>query len=331
MKKFPFLPLEIVIWFILAGLITFMGIDRFKDNSILFSRYTLEFQDIDGLNVGSPVRFMGYQVGHVTKVELLDSKIYVSFKITEKKTKIPNASVARIEFSGIGGSKSLEIMPPEKEIACQSIKKGIYAKEPIRINSIMEVQSAIFENVLDFCRGILAFLSRESIDKTRKNIKHTALQIEETNKSIDKNIEKINSSGKNITEQAKNIKQTIDEQNKNIDTIYKSINILAEDKKFKDNMDEIQKTIDNFSQNISPKKTNEQVCKVTEDLNNINSNINQFSKSLNKVKNREVEYINKINDSLQKTTDKMQNFIDFSKSKLKIEESKDKINSKRVS
>ena len=63
--------------------------------------------DVDGLIVGSPVRMMGIEVGHVTKIKPIKDEVFVRFIITEKDLKIPQGTVATVEFSGMAGSKSL--------------------------------------------------------------------------------------------------------------------------------------------------------------------------------------------------------------------------------
>ena len=41
--------------------------------------YYMFFKDVDGLAKGSPVRFMGFQIGYVRDVKVFDESIFVSF------------------------------------------------------------------------------------------------------------------------------------------------------------------------------------------------------------------------------------------------------------
>ena len=76
--------------------------------------------DIDGLIVGSPVNFMGVPVGHVTKLKIVnDDEIFVKFVIKDKSIKLPKGTIANVEFSGLGGSKSIELYPPDKNYVQQ--------------------------------------------------------------------------------------------------------------------------------------------------------------------------------------------------------------------
>ena len=71
--------------------------------------------DVDGMIVGSPVKYMGVQVGYVKNIKILTNNVYVKFVITEKDLKLPKGVIATVEFSGLGGSKSLELYPPKEK------------------------------------------------------------------------------------------------------------------------------------------------------------------------------------------------------------------------
>lgn len=319
MKKFVFLLLELLAGLLLFCLLLFLGIDKYKEHINSHSSYTITFKDVDGLSVGSPVRLMGTQVGNVTSLELLDSEIYVTFRVSKKSIKIPDNSTASIQFTGLAGSKSLEIMPPNTKFSTS--KKVILAEEPIRINSVMQVQTAIFESVLDFCQGMLAFLSKNSIETTKKNLQTTSKYIQETNQDMDEAVKNIQDSGSKISENTKEIQLFLNEQNKNLDSAYKSFDKLTKDQKLKNNMETIQTTVENFSASTDIEKTNQKVSAVTNNLNEFNSNIKKFNQNLSKAKNHEVEYVSQLNKSLQKTTDNLQGFVDsFKKNKSKSSE-----------
>ena len=72
-------------------------------------------EDVDGLIVGSPVKFLGVQIGHVMKIQIITTDVYIKFVVTQKDLNLPEGSIATVEASGLGGSKSLEIYPPEKD------------------------------------------------------------------------------------------------------------------------------------------------------------------------------------------------------------------------
>lgn len=120
--------------------------------------YYMFFEDVDGLSQGSPVRFMGHHIGYVSDVKVFDDNIFVSFLVTEKNVQIPSGSTARVEFYGLGGSKSLEVEPP-KDGNVSKHSEIIIAKNPYRIadyynwgqeiNSTIEVMAVNASNTLD--------------------------------------------------------------------------------------------------------------------------------------------------------------------------------------
>lgn len=94
--------------------------------------YKIEFKDIDGISKGSPVRIMGVNVGYVRNLKAVGKEIDVEIIITKKNIKIPNGTIARVEFYGLGGSKSIELMPPDG-----SCDVGILTSNTIRINDVI--------------------------------------------------------------------------------------------------------------------------------------------------------------------------------------------------
>lgn len=103
--------------------------------------------DVDGLIVGSPVKFLGTQIGHVTKIQLVSSDvysdIYVKFIITEKDLTLPTGAIATVEGSGLGGSKALEIYPPEDEVA----EHIISTKESTRLGKVISLFKKMFKDI----------------------------------------------------------------------------------------------------------------------------------------------------------------------------------------
>lgn len=124
---------EILILICIIGAIVF-GLSMF--NHYKFEKpnsYNILFKDIDSIVKGSPVRFMGMNVGHVVKLKRKDKYIICRIRITKENVKLPDMTRAKVAFNGLGGSKSIELLPPttnDPEI------KGIVAVESMRINDL---------------------------------------------------------------------------------------------------------------------------------------------------------------------------------------------------
>ncbi|MBR1460334.1 MCE family protein, partial [bacterium] len=146
MKKFDnirvYAWVEFVIWLIIIALCVFgIRYHNHKKQS-QYKSYQIFMQDVDGLIVGSPVRFLGIQIGHVTKIQIVSSDLYVKFIITQKDLTLPTGSIATVEGSGLGGSKSLEIYPPKDN----NSDKIIQAKDSTRLSKVMSLFNTIFKD-----------------------------------------------------------------------------------------------------------------------------------------------------------------------------------------
>lgn len=199
MKKFDNLRvyawLEFAIWLLIIAFCVF-GFRYYHHKQMQqFKSYQIFMNDVDGLIVGSPVRFLGTQIGHVTKMQLLSSKtssdIYVKFIITQKDLTLPIGAIATVEASGLGGSKSLEIYPPDNESPTDKI---IVAKDSTRLNRVMGLFNQIFKDIEQIFTTIshtATVLSSES-PKVQNNIVTPAdadKEVIKFNSKLDKFIE----------------------------------------------------------------------------------------------------------------------------------------------
>jgi len=105
--------IELLIWLFI--IMACVGIFRYKNIKKIreYKTYQVFMQDVDGLIVGSPVRMMGVPIGYISNVKIVQDHVYVKLVITEKEFTIPKGVIATVEFNGLGGSKSLELYPPD--------------------------------------------------------------------------------------------------------------------------------------------------------------------------------------------------------------------------
>ena len=201
MKKFDnfriYAWIEFIIWLIIIALCVFGIRYHHHKSQEQYRSYQIFMNDVDGLIVGSPVRFLGIQIGHVTKIQLVSSDvysdIYVKFIITQKDLTLPTGAIATVEGSGLGGSKSLEIYPPAET---NKIDKIIAAQDSIRLNRVISLFEGIFRNV-DQIFTTLGHAGKEisSVPKIQ-NIKNNVVtpvdmnqNLEELNNKLDKLIQ----------------------------------------------------------------------------------------------------------------------------------------------
>ena len=109
------LVVEAIVWFLVLCVVLFsIRAYNYKQHKQRI-QYQIFVSDIDGLIVGSPVKYMGVQIGYVSYIKLLSNEVYVKFVINDKNIKLPKGVTANVEFGGMAGTKFLEIYPPTEE------------------------------------------------------------------------------------------------------------------------------------------------------------------------------------------------------------------------
>ena len=114
MKKHLLWIAELFVWVLLIFSASFISLYVYNKNVREKNTYYVFFNDVDGLIKGSPVKIQGYQVGYVSDISFVDDDVFITFIITDKDIVMPKKIAATVEFTGMGGSKSLELYIPEE-------------------------------------------------------------------------------------------------------------------------------------------------------------------------------------------------------------------------
>ena len=139
---YKILLVEAVIWFSILCVVVFSIRAYNIKNHKAEKQYQIFISDVDGLIVGSPVKYMGVQVGYVSYIKLLANEVYVKFLITNKDVSLPKGVVANVEFNGMGGTKSLELYPPTPQDL--KTEKIINIKETFRLAHSIDLLDNMF-------------------------------------------------------------------------------------------------------------------------------------------------------------------------------------------
>lgn len=140
-----YILIEFGIWFlILCAAVAGVRIHHYHKEKQLVT-YQLFMPDVDGLIAGSPVKFMGVQVGYIEKVKIVANDVYLKIVITDKDVVLPKGSIATVEFNGMGGSKSLEIYPPTDESSASN--KLIVVQNPKRLHDSLGLLNDMFDKL----------------------------------------------------------------------------------------------------------------------------------------------------------------------------------------
>ncbi len=142
-KKYSFI--ELIVWIIIFCIaVGAVRIWRYEQHSKVKS-YQIFLSDADGLMVGSPVKYSGVQIGYIDTLKIVSNQVYARFRITQDDFSIPAGSIASVEFSGLGGSKSLELYPPtEQSIASKNL---IFVDRPKRTHEALSLLKDMYTKI----------------------------------------------------------------------------------------------------------------------------------------------------------------------------------------
>ncbi len=311
MKKLRFLLLESLLIICLITILVFLGINKYNAMFNEFPQYAVKFNDIDGLSVGAPVRFAGLHVGHIVKQELKDHQLYITFKIINRDITIPDGSTVKIEFTGLVGSKSLEIKPPSEKWAGGS---KIYPINPLRVNSLMDIFTILSESTLNFSNSIYSVINQNE-KKIGNNLKNTTEYLKEKVILLEDSGEQFKNTKKQTIEKAKELKKTVTASGEKIGNVQQTISAFVMEGDIKNNIVKIKNSTENFSEFVKEGKAQEKINEISANVDNLDKKVKELNTGINKIKNKELGYINEFNDSVKSTTQKMQKLIDSSKEK----------------
>lgn len=205
---------EIVIWTIILCAVCLLAIFSYSKMFVEPNIYNIEFKDIDGITKGSPVRFMGINVGYVRSLKTKDKHINVQIIITKENMKIPNGTVAKVEFFGLGGSKSVELMPPDG-----SCDVGILTSDTIRLIDVVDEAKDMVE-IVEIIEKYVKSLSKENMQKFLKTIVEIQDdKIQDAGKQIDKIETEVHKKGQTIRKKEKELSEKIIKLNNNVEKI----------------------------------------------------------------------------------------------------------------
>lgn len=200
-----FIWVELALWLIILSVAVFIIRNHRISHVKSQSSYQIFLPDVDGLIVGSPVKFMGVEIGYIDRIRIVGNDVYVKFIITEKNIKLPKGVIATVEFYGLGGSKSLELYPPTQDSIAS--KKVIAVQSPKRLGAAVELLSQMFEKIDSITQRASVFATEtESINPTSENALNFA-EIQDNMDTLDLWIKEINLKLPNIKNKAERLEQ----------------------------------------------------------------------------------------------------------------------------
>ena len=197
---------ELLIWLVIILIIVAVSTITYVTNTQKDNDYNIFMSDVDGLIVGSPVRMMGIEVGHVTKIKPTNGEVYIKFLITDKSLTLPQGTIATVEFSGMAGSKSLELYLPDSNTYIDNNVPMITVNPPKRLHDA----AGLLNDMFDKLNSILS------------NSSSFGNQIQKMD------LPKVNSNGQNMNDFLKFADDMVNESNAKAEKLGNDINKLRQ-------------------------------------------------------------------------------------------------------
>ncbi|MCQ2789464.1 MAG: MlaD family protein [bacterium] len=194
MRRHLFWIFEVFFW--LLVLVAISGVFMFCEYQYKkrVNSYQVFLPDVDGLIKGSPVRMLGINIGYISQIHIVNDEVYVKFLVTKPNVKLPKGSVVTVEFSGLGGSKSLEVYEPN--YLSKSDSHYIVVQSPKRISQSFGLLDEMFKEFGEITYTISNFMSKLGFIHSNSKTNFTETSIENildlSNKWLDKKCSKIN-------------------------------------------------------------------------------------------------------------------------------------------
>jgi phospholipid/cholesterol/gamma-HCH transport system substrate-binding protein len=209
--------------FIVAGLTIFLylsiHIGEVRFNRDQYVAYLAYFDDTGGIEMKSPVKIAGVNVGWVEKIDLLKGgKAEVTIRVKDTHHLYKSAFV-RISQEGLIGAKAIEIDPGDSSAGYlqPGSKLMMPGRSPTTVSDLLEKFRSISHNIDDVTQSIRNVIATEEseqrLDDTLNDIRaasrHAARGTERLANLLEKNDETIERGIENICEAAQTLRDDL--------------------------------------------------------------------------------------------------------------------------
>lgn len=155
--------------FTLVALAVMVGLFFWMNGAHVFEKgYPLEavFDRIDGIRPGAPVKFVGVDIGRVTRVYFEHQRVVVAMNI-QKGVEIPKEVKAIISSSGVVGDKFVEIIPlaPGEQTASG---KRIQGQNPITMDEFYSTTYEVLASLKSIADNVSQFTNDPAVTESLK-------------------------------------------------------------------------------------------------------------------------------------------------------------------
>ncbi len=172
----------------------------------------LSFGDANELTRGANVRMMGVDVGHVARMILKPDHVDVVLRTNRGTLPVPERAEATIEFTGLVGAKSLELMvpdasrkPPASLVSHVNDKSHYLVLNPIRLKDTFRYQIEIAQALELAAKNFDASFGRQ------KSLEEHQININDANRNTEKAVTILGRSSQRIQLFRRQARQTYDD------------------------------------------------------------------------------------------------------------------------
>ena len=212
-------------------------------------RFTVMFDNVQGLNDGDTVNMLGKRIGKVSTTKIRGNRIAVEVSIDQNFAfDIPVDSRIEVKSDGLMGAKFVAIEPGNNTKVSIADGDVVEGTREVDFTEITPGIMPITQDLAVFSRRLKAILGESQKDDVRNTLSnvesltgeldslikdiHYMLINDDDRKNISDFFEKLNSTGKNLDEMTKNrkddISKIIDNLSKGSETFSKSADKLSE-------------------------------------------------------------------------------------------------------
>ena len=221
---------------VLSIIVLFVGINYLKGLNVLDSsrNFYAIYDDIGGLKSGSSVFFNGYQVGMVSKVNLLndvDQRLIVSINI-DKDLEIPLNSVFKIVNQDLMGSKSVNLILGNDNVLAQSgdtLIAGVGGSFQDEVSAQILPLKVKTEELIGSIDSVMIIITAVLNKDARKNLTNSLHSLDQTFSLMSETMIKVDQIVDQNDERISSIVKNLESSNNQITNILKNFSDISDD------------------------------------------------------------------------------------------------------
>lgn len=171
----------------------------------------VQFKDIDGVNLNSPVMYNGYEVGVVKDIHIIDSDNEIKMELTiwlDDQAKLRRGAKAYVKNLGFMGEKYVGMTSGEKDGPYLVDGATIIGQDPTNFEQLVRDGQEIVDQMKEIAMNV-----NERLAKNKNN--------------VDEILTNVNASMKNISSISTTIDERFSKNKGNVDTLLSNFNVMS--------------------------------------------------------------------------------------------------------